>query len=553
MKRTLLFINICLLCLQGFAQKFSFTDGAGCSCRFQVISKERCEASLLTAANRGHADMAIPGNVTYKDIDYRVVKVETEALRKCDASLRRLSFPSTVTEIAGYLFGSATKLSGGLKGVLMTKVGGNTPLAYVKLESLRIPASVQEIGVAAFVTSVSFGGNTLLQAHIDELPTMIVPTSAESFGLNPESVRDYWTRTDLSQLSLVSGAAASLQEAEGMIRQMSPRQKKAALQMLQSNNVYAQMMIDQYAKMGLSKADVVALLMGQELKDETVIAQQSVQPKVPVLPTAPKPADIIISDVDENIPRMAAGNDKTFAVIIANENYQEEVPVEYAQHDGSIFREYCQKVLGLPEENIHFRSDATLNNFRMELDWLTMVSKAYSGEARLIVYYAGHGVPDESSRASYLLPVDGFARNLNTAINLKGFYEQLEQLPVQSIVMFIDACFSGSKRGDGMLASARGVAIKAKPETPAGSMVVFSASQGDETAYPYSDKGHGLFTYFLLKKLKETSGQCSLGELSDYITTEVLRRSSVVNGKTQTPKVTPSQSLAESWRSMKLK
>ena len=552
MKRTLLFINICLLCLQGFAQKFSFTDDVGCSYGFRVLSKERSEASLVTASNKGHADMAIPGNVTYKGIEYRVVKVESEALRKCDGNLRRLSFPPTVMEIAGYLFGSATKLSGGLSG-LMSGGGNKSGIASTTLESLRIPASVQEIGVAAFVTSVSFGGNTLLQAHIDELPSMIVPTSAEGFGLNPESVKDYWMRTDPNQLSLVSGAAASLQEAEGMIRQMSPRQKKAALQMLQSNNVYAQMMIDQYAKMGLSKADVVALLMGQELKDETVIAQQSVQPKVSVLPTAPKPADVFISDVDENIPRMAAGNDKTFAVIIANENYQEEVPVEYAQHDGSIFREYCQKVLGLPEENIHFRSDATLNNFRMELDWLTMVSKAYSGEARLIVYYAGHGVPDESSRASYLLPVDGFARNLNTAINLKGFYEQLEQLPVQSIVMFIDACFSGSKRGDGMLASARGVAIKAKPETPAGSMVVFSASQGDETAYPYSDKGHGLFTYFLLKKLKETSGQCSLGELSDYIITEVSRRSSVVNGKTQTPKVTPSQSLAESWRNMKLK
>jgi hypothetical protein len=37
---------------------------------------------------------------------------------------------------------------------------------------------------------------------------------------------------------------------------------------------------------------------------------------------------------------------------------------------------------------------------------------------------------------------------------------------------------------------------------PQGNMVVFSAAQGDETAYPNNDEKHGMFTYFLLKKLQ---------------------------------------------------
>ena len=121
------------------------------------------------------------------------------------------------------------------------------------------------------------------------------------------------------------------------------------------------------------------------------------------------------------------------------------------------------------------------------------------------------------------------------------------------VTVFIDACFSGSQRGEGMLASARGVVITPRKETPAGNMVVFSAAQGDETAYPYKEKGHGLFTYYLLKKLRDTKGDCTLQELGDYIQTNVKRQSIVVNRKSQTPSVSASQQLATSWTTMKLR
>ena len=121
-----------------------------------------------------------------------------------------------------------------------------------------------------------------------------------------------------------------------------------------------------------------------------------------------------------------------------------------------------------------------------------------------------------------------------------------------SIIIFMDACFSGAQRGGEMLASARGVAIKVSAGKPLGNMVVLSAAQGDETAFPYHAKGHGMFTYFLLKKLQETKGKVTLGDLSDYITDNVLKQSIVVNRKSQTPTVIPSASLIN-WREMKLR
>ena len=126
-------------------------------------------------------------------------------------------------------------------------------------------------------------------------------------------------------------------------------------------------------------------------------------------------------------------------------------------------------------------------------------------------------------------------------------------MPAQRVTVFLDACFSGAKREGGMLASARGVAIKVKQTAPQGKMIVFTAAQGDETAYPYKDEQHGLFTYFLLKKLKESKGDITLGELGDYLTMEVKRQSFVENGKQQTPSVLPSMTFTDTWRKTMLK
>jgi uncharacterized caspase-like protein len=201
---------------------------------------------------------------------------------------------------------------------------------------------------------------------------------------------------------------------------------------------------------------------------------------------------------------------------------------------------------------VHYRGDATLNNILAELDWLKQISLAFGNEAKFIFYYAGHGIPDEASGESYLLPVDGRGNMLATGYSLRKLYDTLGSLTAKSVTVFMDACFSGAVRSGGMMVSARGVAIKTKQAAPKGNMIVLSAAQGNETAYQYKEKGHGLFTYHLLKKLQETKGNVTMGELADYITSEVKKRSIVVNGKLQTPIVTFSNS-ATDWRNWKLK
>lgn len=260
----------------------------------------------------------------------------------------------------------------------------------------------------------------------------------------------------------------------------------------------------------------------------------------------------LVSDVDSDIPYVAVKNTRTYVVVIANEDYQSEAKVPYAKNDGKVFAEYCRQVLGIPRENIDVFENASYNNIRKAISNAKMFADAAGKSARIIFYYAGHGIPDETSRSAYLLPVDGYGSDVTTGYKLDDLYMDLGNLPVSSVTVFIDACFSGSKREGDKLASARGIAIKVKQGMPVGNMIVFTASSGDETAYHYKDQSHGLFTYFLLKKLKETRGDITYDELFSYIQSSVKMASFQNYRKIQTPTVKASVQMNNLWRAMKL-
>ena len=258
------------------------------------------------------------------------------------------------------------------------------------------------------------------------------------------------------------------------------------------------------------------------------------------------------SEVDMKIPETGAKNENTFVLIFANEDYKNVATVPFALNDGRIFAKYCQRTLGVPAANIKVYENSTYNDMRLALAWLKNVCEKYEGEASVIVYYAGHGIPDASDKSAYLLPVDGDGRYVATGYKLDDLYQKLGEMPTKTTMVLLDACFSGANRDGKMLASERGVALKSKPSQPQGNMVVFSAAQGDETALPNEEEGHGMFTYFLLKKLQETKGDITLSDLSQYVIREVGKKSAVSN-KPQTPSIVAATDVANVWQSWKLK
>lgn len=260
------------------------------------------------------------------------------------------------------------------------------------------------------------------------------------------------------------------------------------------------------------------------------------------------------SDIDFNIPIAGTNRDNTFCLIIANESYkQSDTPnVKYAAQDGKTFESYCLRTLGLPRENIRMATNASYTKMNSMLQWIKEVADVYGKDANVIVYYAGHGVPDEKGNCK-LVPADVSINDVNNGFSLKDLYSSLGKLSMKNVLLLIDACFSGNDRGDVAAVDEmhRGLARKVQQESVSGNVVVLTAASGTETALSYDEKAHGLFSYYLMKKLQDTKGDVTYGELFDYIKKEVVRKSVVAKGKKQTPSISVSGKMLNSWKNIK--
>jgi len=266
----------------------------------------------------------------------------------------------------------------------------------------------------------------------------------------------------------------------------------------------------------------------------------------------------MVSDVDTLIPSIGRIYENRFAMIIGNEDYRShqkglnyESNVEFARRDAETFKQYAINTLGVKESNIIFMLDAKAVEMHRGINQLTSLLKATKGDGEAIVFFAGHGFPDEKTHEGHIIPVDVSGNDLEFAIKLKDLYAKLGENPSKGITVFLDACFSGGGREQGLLA-ARAVRIRPREEPVKGNVLVLSASAGNESALPYRNKFHGMFSYYLLKALQDSSGDITMGELVDYVTSKVATSSIIHNNKEQNPTLNVSHQLSSDWRSWKL-
>lgn len=245
------------------------------------------------------------------------------------------------------------------------------------------------------------------------------------------------------------------------------------------------------------------------------------------------------SDVDKNIPVNPQNASRNrFVAVIANEDYRFVAPVSFALNDGKVFYEYCRKTFGVPESQIKFFKNATSGEMNEALSWLEARGKLENAE--LILYYSGHGVPNDETRTAYLLPTDVSPANLDYLKSLNEIYAQLARSRAKLVAVFLDSCFSGMRRDNSPVVAAKAV----RRAVPAGdisslppNLIVFTAASGDQTAHFAKEEKHGLFTYALLKKIKETRGNLSFAELAEYLHKAVPEQSLKLGDFEQTPSI----------------
>ena len=266
----------------------------------------------------------------------------------------------------------------------------------------------------------------------------------------------------------------------------------------------------------------------------------------------------LTADVDKNIPLIAVKNPNKYAIIIGNEDYSSrqsglssESNVAFAVNDAKTFMKYAEQTFGVEEKNIYYLENATSGEMNQKITLVCQILQKLNGNGELVFYYAGHGYPNEITKSPYLMPVDVNATNLNNAINLFELYKKITDSKPKKATVFLDACFSGGGRDQGLLA-ARAVKVKPKTEVINGNIVIFTATSEEQSALPYKDKQHGMFTYYLLKEIQLQNGLVNYEQLFKKIYQNIGIESLKVNQKTQDPQVLYGYDVSESWKQWKI-
>ena len=251
-----------------------------------------------------------------------------------------------------------------------------------------------------------------------------------------------------------------------------------------------------------------------ELLDGKAPASGSAE--APAAADAPPPSDI------DTLPPAGPVHPRTYAVVVGVEHYRAKIPnADYAVNDARLAAEYFKRVLGVPEANVALLTDdqATKGDFEKYFErWLP--NRVQAGDT-VYVYYSGHGAPNPAKGDAYLVPYDGDPTYIDsTGFSVKRLLGDLSKLPAKQVYVAMDSCFSGAGGRSVIAQGARPLVSVVPTEVPA-NVTVLSASAGDQISNSYQAKGHGLFTYFLLKGLEEKNGD--LHAAFEYLKPEVER------------------------------
>lgn len=231
-----------------------------------------------------------------------------------------------------------------------------------------------------------------------------------------------------------------------------------------------------------------------------------------------------------------------WAVVIGLSRYQHAakgIPnLRYADRDARAFYEFLKTPQGgaFTEDHIRFLTDeqATYPRVREALfDFLRQPIK----EDLVIIFYAGHGVPEPGNPKNlYLLTYDSDPEHLaSTAFPMWDLETTLTRfVKAERVLVLTDACHSA---GVGAELTTRSDSpqnlinryLQELSRTGTG-RAIFTASEANELSQE-SERwggGHGVFTHFLLESLSgngdtNDDGIVTLGEAMDYVSEHVRR------------------------------
>jgi hypothetical protein len=277
---------------------------------------------------------------------------------------------------------------------------------------------------------------------------------------------------------------------------------------------------DVEAKRGVltAKADFNA---GEYIKPETmeVVVKNNVEFKEANQKQNPNLVDtanvnIVVYEKTKNnfkddLPKLLANTkiaepDKTkWLMVIGVEDYDNTDKVIYSARSAKMFEKVASKVLGVPKSHIYSAIGDRATAGTIKTNFKRLVANVKPGDT-IYFYYSGHGIPVLPSKEPYILPKDTVPDYLadEKFFKLKNLYKMLSNSNASKVIAFVDSCFSGATDGESVYKGVAASRLKAKKITfDTSKMAVITAGTDEQFSNMYPDKGHRLFSYYLMESI----------------------------------------------------
>lgn len=250
----------------------------------------------------------------------------------------------------------------------------------------------------------------------------------------------------------------------------------------------------------------------------------------------------------EVVPKTAApaGQGTRWAVVIGVNEYAAPglSPLRGAVADAKALSRVLVERAGFPAAQVYTLTSGGPRRPQAEtvLQTLADIRAAAGPDDLLLFFFAGHGIETEGQR--FLLTEDARISSAAalklSSLSVNLLMQELENLPVAHRILMIDAC-----RDDPMVRARRTVASEnfatsfiLKAGSPRGVRATFLSCTTGQSAYEWTEKGRGFFSYFIERGLEGEAaqfGKVTVSSLDSYLNEMVPRAVRESRGAEQTP------------------
>jgi hypothetical protein len=204
----------------------------------------------------------------------------------------------------------------------------------------------------------------------------------------------------------------------------------------------------------------------------------------------------------------AAEDPGAIAVIIGNRSYEQLPRSVTSYNDADAVYAFLTEHLGYRPDNIIDLRDAK----KADLDKVFGAEPGSDGDlarlvegqpdAKILIYYSGHGAAGEADAETYLLPVDAeLHREASGGYKLSTLYASLAALEAKSVLVLLEMDF-GRDRGPSVLPpNLPGTLGTGLPQAPVPALTVLLATDRGQRSLPDISYDIGLFTRYAIEAL----------------------------------------------------